>query len=309
VDGTPITADDVDRDIQAKLRPLQLQIHSLRQSSLEALIQRAVLEKEAARRGMTADALRKRLTEGEVVISPQEIESVYAESVSAFGSMSPDEARERVRLDLEAHARMRNYRDAVARLRDATNVEILLDQPKVSVTLNGATGSSKGPEDARVTVVEFADFECPYCRGAAQVLDGVLRDYAGDVRLVFKHLPLQSHAAAFPAARAAVCAAEQSLFWPYHDALFTRSSITAEGLMETASEVGLDLRAFDDCISAERSTDAVMADIQEARRLGIRGTPTFIINGAVLPGGGTPEELKRVIDRELTATRSASLRP
>lgn len=308
VDGTRITPDDVDREIQTTLRPLQMQIYAIRKSALDNLILRAVLQKEAAKKGITVEELRKQLTDGPVRVSPQEIEKVYTESLAAFGAMSPDEVKERVRLDLETSARMKNYRDALARLQSKAHIEVLLDEPKVTVSLAGAAPVSKGSDNAKVTVVEFADFECPYCRGAAPILASVARDYAKDVRVVFKNLPLQGHRQAFPAARAAVCAAEQGRFWEYHDALFAAQSLAPERLNAMAAEIGLDAGMFADCVTAQRSSDAVVNDIQEAKRLGITGTPAFIVNGAVIAGAVTSEQLRRIIDRELNATRSASLR-
>jgi protein-disulfide isomerase len=309
VDGRSITAADVDRDIEAKLRPLQMQIYALRKSALESLIARAILQNEARRRNITLEELRKQLTAGPVSVSIQDIEKSYTENTLAFGSMSPDEARERVRLDLEATARMKNYQDAVNRLRDETRIDVLLEEPKVTVSLAGAARTSKGSEQARVTIVEFADFECPYCRGAAPIVTNIERDYDKDVRVVFKHLPLQGHPAAFPAARAAVCAAEQGRFWQYHDALFAEQPLTEKRLNALAAEVGLDPGRFSECLTSQRSSDVVVRDMEEAKRLGITGTPTFIVNGSVLPGAVTSEQLRKLIDRELSATRSTSLNP
>ncbi|HYC89827.1 MAG TPA: thioredoxin domain-containing protein [Thermoanaerobaculia bacterium] len=310
VDGKRITIADVDRTIEARLRPLQEQIYALRKGALENLIVTAVLEREAAQRKITVAQLRKELSAGTFEIPSADIERTLQEHLESFAGMSPDEVRERVRIDLESQERMRQYRERVARLQEQSGVQVLLGEPTVSVSVAGLERMAKGNPDARITLVEFADFQCPYCRGASKTVEEVLARYKDDVRVVFRHLPLNNHAQAFDAARAAYCASEQSRFWEYHDALFEADSLSGERLSGIATEVGLEPKAFASCIGAERSRTAVMTDLQEARRLGISGTPAFIVNGVLLTGAVPLEELQRLLDRQLAAipSRLASIR-
>ena len=305
VEGRPITIDEVDRSIEDKLRPLQQQIYLLRKSALENLILAAVLRSEAARKNVTTEQLRKELTAVTPEITQEEVEAAYVENAPAFGSTSPDEARERLRLDLETQVRMRHYGEALSLLKERAAIEVLLEAPKVVVAAAGPTTAATGSEDAPVTVTEFAHFQCPSCREAVESLKRVLGAYENNVRVIFRHLPSPNHPQAFAAARAAVCATEQGRFWEYHDALFAAESLTPEGLETAAAAVGLDLNAFAECVGAERSSEAVMVDVREAKRLGITTTPTFVVNGVVTEGVLSFAQFQQLINPELEAASPA----
>jgi protein-disulfide isomerase len=178
-------------------------------------------------------------------------------------------------------------------------VEIHLEEVRLPVTGGGAA-FTRGPEGAPVTIVEFSDFQCPYCRGVQPALKQVIRDYGDHVRLVFKHLPLTDiHPRAMPAALAAFCAGEQEAFWQYHDALFASDDLSPEWLGKTAARLGLNPPRFESCLGSEKARSAVLGDAQEARRLGINGTPAFVINGKPVSGALSFDDFKGLIDREL----------
>lgn len=306
VNDTSITLKEVDNSIVSKLLPLQQQLHALRRAALENLIVRTILEGEAKKKGISVEELRKQLTAGKVEARQNEVEALYAENASVFASMSADEAKERLRLDLESQARMRNYREALAALKRDSNIQVLLEEPRLPAFNNGDIAPSIGSKAAAVTITEFSDFQCPYCRDTQGVIRQILRIYEGDVRLIFKHLPLDIHAQAFAAAQAAFCAEDQGLFWPYHDALFASEALSAEAFNTLAMNLGLSLPKFQACVLSETSRAAVRKDMQEARRLGINSTPTFIVNGKLLRGSRGFEEFKALIERELKSSRITS---
>ena len=305
VGGRKITQREVDRSVASQIFPLQQQVYALRKVALENLILRAVLENEARKRGLAVEELGKQLTSGRVEVLPSQVEQAYLENASAFGTMSPDEARERLRLDLENQARMKNYREALSKLRASSGVELRLEEPKVVSAAEAEAGASVGPEKAAVTITEFSDFQCPYCKQAQGTIKRVLQNYADDVRLVFKHLPLGMHAQAFPAARAAFCAGEQGSFWQYHDALFASESMSPEVFTRLATELRLDMPRFNACVDSEAARMAVLRDMHDARRLGISGTPAFVINGKLFRGALNFEDFKGVVERELKSARNS----
>lgn len=151
-----------------------------------------------------------------------------------------------------------------------------------------------GPDDARITLVEFSDFECPYCRNAANGVHEVMQRFSDDVRLVFKHFPLDPscnkgmdrplHKLACRAAVMAWCAGQQDegLFWDTHDALFREPQLTSETLNRIPGDLGLDADALATCMEAEASVTAIQNDIALGRRLGVTGTPVFFANGRKL---------------------------
>jgi protein-disulfide isomerase len=166
-----------------------------------------------------------------------------------------------------------------------------------------ANDPSYGPEDAPVTIIEFSDFECPYCRRhALEVQSRLLQAYGDQIRLVYKDFPLSSiHANAIPAAEAAQCAQEQGQFWGFHDLLFgMQLGLSPEAYQQYASSLGLDMDEFDQCVSERRYADDVQGDYNFAASLGVRSTPTFFINGIAIVGAQPFEVFAQVIDAELS---------
>lgn len=138
---------------------------------------------------------------------------------------------------------------------------------------------SRGPGDAQITVVEWADFECPACRAASPLIEAVLKKHS-DVRFVFKNFPLDVHPNAEQAARAAVAADLQGKFWEMHHELFTAETpLTKERIAEVAKKLGLDMARFDKDLRSEAAADAVLRDKRQGDQVGLKGTPTLFING------------------------------
>ena len=161
---------------------------------------------------------------------------------------------------------------------------------------------SSGPEDAPIVIVEFSDFQCPFCkRFFDETYEQLLAAYPGKIRFVFRHLPLTSiHPEAFPSAEAAMCANEQNSFWQYHDKIFeNQDKLGRELYLQIANDLELDVTAFEDCLNTEKYKDSIQRDLDFALNLGVRSTPTFFINGLALVGAQPLEAFKQVIDKEL----------
>lgn len=143
-----------------------------------------------------------------------------------------------------------------------------------------------GPDDAKVTIVEFSDFECPFCKASFQIIRSLLNEFPDDVQLVYRHFPLESiHPLAKDLAHASMCAHDQGKFWAFHDQLFIQQdSVTRGSIDRIAQQVGLDVRAFRLCQDTDRFVDAVESDFNDAVALGGRGTPTWLVNGQKLEG-------------------------
>ncbi|MBK7863207.1 MAG: thioredoxin domain-containing protein [Archangiaceae bacterium] len=185
-------------------------------------------------------------------------------------------------------------------LKKQAGVEITLAAPKKPKKEVEAKGPSRGPEGAKVTIVEFSDFQCPFCSRAHDTVEEVMSAYAGKVRLVFRHFPLEFHAQAPKAAEAALCADEQKKFWEYHDVLFkNQQKLQVEDLKAHATALGLDGAKFNECLDSGRMAAVVKTDTEAGHKAGVSGTPAFFINGNVLSGAQPLEEFKRVIDAEL----------
>jgi protein-disulfide isomerase len=159
-----------------------------------------------------------------------------------------------------------------------------------------------GPPDAPVKIVEFSDFQCPFCKSWNDATFGPLRQQYGDkIAVYYRHYPLTSiHPEAMKGAEAAECANEQSKFWDFHDALFrTQSTIGVDNSMSLAESVGLDTQKFDDCLNSDKYQSNIDADIADGDAYGVTGTPTFFINGVRLVGAQPMAQFTAVIDQEL----------
>ena len=164
----------------------------------------------------------------------------------------------------------------------------------------------KGSKNAKVVIVEFSDFQCPFCaRFFEQTLPSIERDYikTGKVQLVYRDFPLSFHKYAQKAAEAAQCANEQGKFWEYHDLLFKRQNEWASAgevkFLDYARELGLDTNKFNNCLTTGKYESEVKKDFQDGLQYGVQGTPTFFINGIPLVGSQPYEAFKQLIDQQL----------
>ncbi|MEK6605988.1 MAG: thioredoxin domain-containing protein, partial [Nitrospirota bacterium] len=195
--------------------------------------------------------------------------------------------------------------ELVARLSREAGVTVTLHPPDAPVmTIPVGDDPAWGSPAAPVTIVEFADFECPACKDSLPVLRQLRDLYKDQVRLVYRDFPLSSHPQARPAAEAAHCAHEQGKFWAYHDALFAQApDLKTSDYVTLADRLGLNQAEFTACLTGTRPKAAVARDLADAQGLGLSGTPTFFINGRYLSGFQSLETLRQYIDRELPAIR------
>ena len=172
---------------------------------------------------------------------------------------------------------------------------------RVNVSTEG--DPSLGPADAPVTIVEFSDYQCPYCQAwYLQIFDQLMANYPGKIRFVYRDLPLPGHPESTPAAEAAHCAGEQGAYWKYHDALFNgKYGLNRAAYDQYAADLGLDAGAFKTCQDEKHYQAEIKTDAADASRLGLNGTPSFVINGLILIGAHPFEDFKVIIDRELAA--------
>jgi protein-disulfide isomerase len=178
-----------------------------------------------------------------------------------------------------------------------------VQQPKVlddPVPIPTAGSPVLGPQDARVTIVEFSDFQCPYCAAAVPQINAILKAYPSQVKLIFKQFPLEIHSQADLAAAAAIAAQKQGKFWPLHDAMFAnRDDLSRNNLLLLAKQTGMDMNRFGTDIDSTEVRETVVRDVQDGNRAGVEGTPTIFINGQKYNGPITVETLKPILDAQL----------
>jgi protein-disulfide isomerase len=303
VEGEKITSEQLDKSLINELRPLQEQIHNLKQQKLDQMINERLLNSEATRRKMSAaELLDIEVTKKVTLVTEQEVDAFY--EANKTNIKDGPQVRQQIRQYLQ-NQRLQSERDKYLQtLRSKSKVIVRLPAlPVTRVQVNVAGAPVRGEEKAPVTIVKFEDFQCPFCRQAQPTFTALEARYADKVKVVHRDFPIDSiHPLARRAAEAARCANAQGQFWKYHDKLYS-VGLTPDPnqLSALAKETGLDVTAFDSCLSSGQFKAAVQKDLEQGQQLGITGTPAFFINGRMIVGAQPLESFTKIIDEELAA--------
>jgi protein-disulfide isomerase len=300
IGGKPITAVEFDQVLGDRLLAMRTEEFNAKVRILHDMIGERLLAQEAAARGTTVEALLRAEVQGKVTpVTEAEVNAAY-ESVKERQKNAPEaEVKKRIEENLRRQREQARRGQFLRELRDKASVRILIEPPRASVADKG-DAPSKGPSTAPVTVVEFSDFQCPYCGRVLPTLKRVQETYGDRVRLVFRNYPLSIHPFAPKAAEAAACAQEQGKFWEMHDRLFgDQQKLQVADLKASAAAIGLDTGAFDQCLDSGKHEPTWKEDLAEGERYGVSGTPAVFVNGRLIGGAQPYESFAQVIDDEL----------
>lgn len=307
LDGGEVTFDDLPPATSEELRTLENSYRQQRHAILDAALHEALadqmLAREAEARGMSAAEIVAAETGEPAEPTEADVEAWYRQNQSRLQGRTLEQLHEQIR-ELLRQARTEDAAQAFdRRLREKYAVRVHLEPFRVA--FDNDQSPALGPEDAGVTLVEFSDFECPFCGRFAPTLKRVEDEYGDRVRIVYRQFPIPSlHPNAFKAAEASLCAHEQDEFWNYHDLLFDEQRrLTVQDLKEKAGRIGLDQEAFDRCLDTGRYIEQVQADQSAGRAAGVRGTPALFVNGVLIPGGAVGyDAVATALDAELART-------
>jgi len=297
VDGQSISAQELANSAATQLLPLHSQEVQVQTKALEKLIRQKLVESAAKKKGESSDAYLAEEVDRKLPLPSDAEVLAYYLAQPERGRQPLAQAREQLRETLR-RAQVQYARDAyLDALRAQADVVILFNPLRTTVTYDAAR--MKGNSSAPVVLVEFADFQCPYCRREEPVLKNLLAKYGAKIALAYRDFPVaQLHPLAEQAAEASHCAGEQGKYWPMHEMLMA-GSLEPAGLKQDAQELKLDEKQFESCLAASKYKATVENDRKDADRAGITATPTFFINGITIVGAETEENLSRVIDEEL----------
>jgi protein-disulfide isomerase len=305
VGDQPITEDDLLPSIAPKLSALRDLEYQLKKQALENLIDQRLVEAEAKKKGIAADQLLEQEVDTKVA-KPTDAElNAYYLAQKAELKRSLNEVKAQIEASLR-QAKIQQARQAYyAHLREHAKVIVLLSSPRVEVSVDPAR--VRGNPKAKVMIVEFADFQCPYCGAVQATLQSVLAKYPDTVALAYRDMPLSKiHPRARPAAEAARCAGEQGKFWEYHDLLFAdQSNLDQDGLMDKARTLKLNEQQFESCLSSEKFKAQIQQDSQDGMRAGVSGTPGFFINGIFLSGSQPESAFENLVQEQLSASSTS----
>jgi protein-disulfide isomerase len=306
VKGEPVLGKEILDKLRAQEAKAEAEylgkVMEIRERALKGLVMDRILTAEAKKAGMATleDYVRAEATKNKKPVDEARLRALYARLVP-----NGNPPFEEVRMELGQAAAQEDGQQAVATLVERVikenDVKWLLPAPqfpKVDVSVDD--DPMLGDKDAKVTIIEFSDFECPYCSQAATAVHEVADKYKGKVRVVYRDFPLSFHKGAKGAAMAAGCAQEQGKFWPFHDLLFKNQATLEDKALKTFARVaGLDGARFDECLTSEKFKDEVEKDMKDGEAVGVEGTPTFFINGRPFGGAPTVEGLSAAVEAAL----------
>ncbi len=298
VDGQAITEEDLLPQVEGQLRPLRDQEYQIKKKALDTLITQRIVDMEAKKKGISADKLYEQEVDAKIA-EPTDVELKAIYAVQKEQNRSFEEMKAQIQQNLKRARIQQARQEYSAHLREQAKVSVMLNPPRVEVAVDPAR--VRGNPKAKVMIVEFSDFQCPYCGQVEGTLKNVLAKHEGVVALAFRDYPLsQIHPLAQGAAEASRCAGEQGKFWEYHDLLFgDQNGLDRNGLIAKAAKLQLDSKQFDACISSEKYKAQIQQDNQEGMRAGVNGTPGFFINGVFLNGAQPESAFEKAIQDQL----------
>jgi protein-disulfide isomerase len=298
IDGEPISGKDLHERAASQLRELDMKAFGIQQQELQRMVNERLLNREASRRRISVQQLLDRDVYS-VIAKPtaSDIENYYSGIKDRIGQPL-EEVRSQIADYLTESRRRAAYDSYLSQLRSRAKVIILLAPPRANVSIDPTR--VRGPKNAPITIVEFSDYECPYCGRAEDTLRQLAVKYPTEVRLAYRDFPLNFHPRARPSAEASRCALAQGKFWEYHDTLFAhQDQLQNEDLLSFAAQLGMDTGRFKECLAQGTFAADVQQDVDEGETLGIAGTPAFFINGIALDGAVPLEGFASIIDGEL----------
>ena len=311
VGGDRITMANVRERAANDLDQIETQYQMVRskviESALDSILNERVLGAEAKKQGKSIEELIAAETGSIPAPTDADIDAWYKENQDRAGGRPLDQVRPQVAEFLRQQRKKTALDSLYARLNREANVKV--DFKPYRLTFDNAGAPAIGSENAPVTVVEFSDFQCPFCRGFAPTLKLVEKNFRGKVRVVYRQAPITSiHPFAFKAAEASLCAQEQGKFWEMHDAMFAdQEKLAVAELKRRARALGMDGKKFDNCLDSGRTVERVQTDMAEGTRVGVKGTPAVFVNGVELKGGAVSYDVvAAAVEKELARGMSAS---
>jgi protein-disulfide isomerase len=271
----------------------------LLERNLYRILEEKLLQAEAVQRGVGVEQLLAMELEGKVKDPTEEDVKNYYEA----NKQNINQPLLQVGSQIFQYLKTENYNNAktdyISQLKEARGVVVAMEPLRSKVETNGSP--DRGPAGAPVTIVEFSDFQCPYCANMSSTLQQVMAKYRTQVRLVYRNFPLaQIHPNAEKAAEAGLCAGDQGHFWEMHDLMFqTRNLLKDEDLKAKAAQLKLDTDKFNSCLISGATANRVKQDMYAGAKLGLTGTPGLFINGRFVPGAVPLADITKIIDEEL----------
>lgn len=306
IGGQEITEEALVGDGKMDFFNIKKQEYDLKVDRINKLMVDILVGNEAKTAKMPLEEfINKKIVKGEIKITDKEYDKFVVDRHIPQNQLNP-QIKEKIINYLQTSKRQEMIQAYIGQLTAKSPVELYFDKPKMQVNVDFGKGPMMGGEKASVAIVEFSDFQCPYCARAADTIGEVKKKYGNKVKITFRHFPLPNHKEARPASEASMCINEQSSqkFWKFHDLLFkNQDKMDTANLEKYAKDVGADTKKFKECFDSKKFASFVQSDLEYGEKIGVRSTPTFFINGQLMSGALPIEQFSDVIDDELAAAK------
>lgn len=298
VDGVKLTRAEFERRYTARLFQARNNYQEAERKALDDFIEQYLLERAAQKENLTIEKLMEKHVDSKVSADPSdEALKVYFEGVETAESF--DSVKGKIIDSLRQRRAAKLKASYLLSLK--TEANIILRMAPVRANLSMKNVPVRGAQNAAITLVEYADYECPYCLQIQPSLQKLEAEYKGKMAFAYKDVPLPMHANAQKAAEATHCAAAQGKYWEMHDMLLTKKQLEVPMLKEYARTMKLDGAAFDKCLDSDAKAGIVKESLAEAQTMGVQGTPSFFVNGRAISGAANYDRIKELIEEELSA--------
>ena len=302
IKGSIVTKADAFKGAEGDIYAAESKVYDIKLGKIKAQILEQLIMTDPRKKGLTNDQFLEKYIQKSVKIGSKAVKAFIKERNIPKEHVN-DKLKERVVQFLQMEEKKKAVDVWVAKQTAKNPVEIYLAKPERPVfDVNIGDAPFLGSADAKVTIVEFSDFQCPYCAKASGTIHKLEKKYGSKVKIVFKQYPLPFHNNARGASEASLCVREQSAdkFWKFHDKMFAdQTKLSAPDLAKTAKGLGINMKKFDDCVKSHKYHKAVDADIADGKKAGVQSTPTFFVNGKLINGVQPMEVFAEVIDGEL----------
>jgi len=277
--------------------------YTFERGALENKVLETVLAEEAKSLGLAGiDALIQQEVQGKIPDpSEEEIAAFYEQVKSQTNGATLEQVRPQLVMSLKNQKSQDVMMKYIEEIKTKYEVKLTLPFPEAArVEVSADDDPSIGPKDAPITIIQFAEYQCPYCGKAGESIDQVMKEYEGKIKMVYRDFPLSFHDRAVPAAVAANCAGEQDKYWDMHGLLMgNQRALTDADLTAHATTLALDLDKWNTCRQDPAQAAEVNKDFEDGQKVGVSGTPAFFVNGIMLSGAVPFAQFKEIIDREL----------
>jgi len=299
VGGVAVTDSELTTAAASQLLKLRSDEYNIKRRVLDELIIQMLIDKEAAARKMSAEDLMKAEVDAKTpAVTEDEKKAFYEANKARFGDKPQEEAMKMIEPSLRQQRLNQRRQEFINELRAKADVKVMLDPPRMPVQVGDAP--FRGPADAPITIVEYSDFQCPFCGRAAPTVKQIEERYQGKVRVAYKDFPLSFHQFAQKASEAGLCAKDQGKFWEMSDRLFAnQQKLQVTDLKEHALAIGLAAEPFNQCLDSSKYAAVIQKNQEEGGKFGVTGTPAFFINGRSLVGAQPFDNFALIINEEL----------